>query len=362
MKNFFDVPLLGVTVLLVLIGLVTIYDSSIVAAYRDFGDPLYFFKNQLLWASLGFIAVGFFSLLDYHKLLRTSPIILLMGIILLAAVLIPGIGSQVYGARRWIQVAGFTFQPSEFVKLALIFYTSAIMAKLQKYKFTLIDSLIVFFSPALLAAGLVVLEPDLGTALIFMAVTLVIYFTGGAPVSHFFQIIPAIVLATIGAIMAAPYRLDRLKSFLDPTHDPQGASYQIYQILIALSSGGLLGVGLGGSRSKFAYIPEVQTDSIFAVFVEELGTLGAIVLIALFLFLILRTIDIAKKASDPQGKILALGIAGLLSVQSLFNIASVVALVPLTGIPLPFISYGGSSLFVTMAAIGILQNIRRQGK
>lgn len=359
-KNLIDIPLLFATFLLVAVGLITIYDASVVAAFRDFGDKLYYFKNQLIWASLGFMALGFFSLYDYHKLIKSAPLFLALAAILLLLVLIPGIGTKVYGARRWISLGNLSFQPSEFAKLTLIFYLTSIIARFEKYKIKLLDAAVVIFLPALFVSALVLIQPDLGTALIFIALTIVMYFVGGGQITHFIIAAPVIILAAVISIITHPYRLDRLKSLLDPTHDPQGASYQISQILIALKSGGLIGVGIGASRSKFAFIPEVQSDAIFAVFVEELGFIGALFLIGLFLLLISRAINIARNAPDHQGKILAMGIVGLISIQSLFNLASMVALVPLTGVPLPFISAGGSSLLVTMASVGILLNINKQ--
>lgn len=358
-RNNFDFWLIGTTAVLILVGLLTIYDASVVAAVRDFGDKLYYFKNQAIWVFLGLGSLIFFSFFDYQKLLRASPFILLLSIILLIAVLIPGVGSEIYGARRWISVSGFTFQPSEFAKLSLILYLAMIIAKFENLKFKFSDIFIVFFLPALAILGLIVLQPDLGTAIIIGAISLIIYFVGKTPLWHFAIAIPAFVLAAVISILAAPYRIERLKSFFDPSYDPQGASYHINQILAAISSGGLFGVGIGASRYKFAFIPEVQTDAIFAIFVEELGFVGALFLISVFLFLIAKAITIAKEAENISGKILAAGIAGLIAVQSLFNIASNVALVPLTGVPLPFISHGGSSLVVTMASIGILINIRR---
>ena len=358
-RNNFDYWLISATAVLVIVGLLTIYDASVVAAARDFGDKLYYFKNQAIWVFLGLGALVFFSFFNYQKLLKASPFVLFLSIILLIAVLIPQIGSEIYGARRWISVSGFTFQPSEFAKLSLILYLSLIIAKFENLKFKLSDVFIVFFLPALAVLGLIVLQPDLGTAIIVGAISLIIYFIGKAPLWHFVFAIPVFALSAVISILAAPYRIERLKSFFDPSYDPQGASYHINQILSAISSGGLFGVGIGASRYKFAFIPEVQTDAIFAIFVEELGFVGALFLISVFLFLIAKAITIAKEAENIEGRVLAAGIAGLIAVQSLFNIASNVALVPLTGVPLPFISHGGSSLVVTMASIGILINIKR---
>ena len=356
----FDQWLLIATILLVAIGLLAIYDASVVSAFRDFGDRLFYFKNQLVWVSLGSISLLFFSLFDYHKLLKLANLIMAFSTLALILVLVPFIGTQVLGARRWISIGAFTFQPSEFAKLALIFYETTIMSKLAKYKATFLDFAIVLFLPAVFVSALVLIQPDLGTALIFLALTLIIYFIGGGAIKHFFLMIPPLAALGAAAILSKPYRVTRLQSFLDPTTDPSGSSYQISQIIIALASGKMFGVGIGASSSKFDFIPEVHSDSIFAVIVEELGFIGGVALISIFLFLISRGIKIAKDAKDLEGKILAMGVVTLIAIQSLFNLASNVALVPLTGVPLPFISYGGSSLFVTLTAIGILLNIRRQ--
>lgn len=359
-KNVFDLPLVLITAALIIFGLIIIYDATPVAALRDFGDKLYYFKNQLTWATLGSFALLFLAFFDYHKLIRMSPVFLAICTLFLLAVLIPGIGTKVYGARRWINFAGFTFQPSEITKVALVLYETAIISKFEKFKISIKDAAVVIFLPAVFVAGLVLIQPDLGTALIFLAILITVYFIGGSPLKHFLVSIPPLILGALLLIIIEPYRFSRIKSFIDPTHDPQGASYQIYQILLAIVSGGFLGVGVGGAKSKFDFIPEIQGDAIFAIIVEEFGFLGAVLLIVAFLYLIQRGIKIARNAKDFQGKVLAGGLIALIAIQSLFNIASVVALVPLTGIPMPFISYGGSSLFVTMASIGILLNIKKQ--
>src|SRR3989344_457462 len=359
-KTTLDWWLLGSTILLVSIGLIAIYDASVVTAFRDFGDRFYYIKNQLAWAALGFLTLVVLSFFDYHKILKFSNLIFAASVIMLVLVLIPVIGTQVLGARRWISIASFTFQPSEFAKLATIFYVTSIMAKFEKYKIRIIDSFLVYFLPIFLISALVVFEPDLGTSLMFFALALTIYFIGNAPIWHFLVTLPFLLIGAGLAIVKEPYRLERVRAFLDPFYDPQGASYQINQIIIAIASGGLLGVGLGGSRAKFEFIPEVHNDAIFAVIVEEVGFVGGIALIAIFLFLIMRAANVARDARDFEGRLLAAGLCALVAIQILFNLASNVALVPLTGVPLPFISYGGSSLFVTLAAIGILLNIKRQ--
>lgn len=359
-QSKFDSWLIIASSALVVFGLLAIYDASVVTAFKEFGDKFYYFKNQVAWAGLGFIALGFFSFYDYHKLLKYSPIFLTFTILLLVAVLIPGIGVKVYGARRWINIGGFTLQPSELTKLALIFYQAAIINKFENFKIRILDIALTLFLPVFIAASLVLIQPDLGTALIFIAVAMATYFISKSPIWHFLLAIPVIVFGSAIMIITHPYRLLRIKAFLDPNFDPQGASYQINQILSAISAGGLLGVGIGASRSKFAFIPEVHSDAIFAIIVEELGFVGALIILAILVFLFSRAVNVAKDAGDYAGKILAGGIVALLSIQSLFNLASIVALVPLTGIPLPFISYGGSSLLITMSTIGVLINIKRQ--
>jgi len=359
-KSAVDYGLVLTTAALVIVGLIAIYDASVVAAFQDFGDKFHYIKNQLVWATLGSFSLVFFSFFDYNKLIKFGSFFLGASIVLLFLVLIPHIGTEALGARRWITIGSFTFQPSEFTKLAIIFYATAIITKFQHYKISLNDAALVYFLPILIASGLVFFQPDFGTVIIFLCLALIIYFTGNAPIWHFLLTLPVLVLGSLFVIITEPYRLQRLKAFLDPGYDPQGASYQINQIIIALSSGGLLGVGLGGSRSKFEFIPEVQNDAIFAVVVEELGFIGAVVLIGLFLLLLTRAIKIAKEAPDFSGKILATGLVGLIAAQTFLNLSSNVALVPLTGITLPFISYGGSSLFATMTAMGILLNIKRQ--
>ncbi len=356
----FDWWLLMSSLALVAVGLVAIYDASIVTAFRDFGNRFYFLENQLAWAAFGTFALVFFVFFDYHKLIKYSLFFLGGATVLLIAVLTPHVGTEILGAKRWMTIANFTFQPSELTKLAIIFYATSIMTKFDNYKIRIIDAGLVYFLPILLATLLVVLEPDLGTALVFMAIALVVYFAGNAPIWHFLISLPVFALGAIAAIFTKPYRIERLRAFTDPNYDPQGASYQINQIIIALSSGGLFGVGLGGSKSKFEFIPEVHNDAIFAVIVEEIGFIGAVILIGVFLFLISRAIKIAYGAPDFSGRVLAMGITGFLAVQIFLNLSSIVALIPLTGVPLPFISYGGSSLFVTLVSVGILLNVKRQ--
>ncbi len=351
-KSPFDKNILLVTLALTLFGFIMIYSSSSAAAFRDFGDKYYYLKNQFIWGVAGFAALIFFSYFDYHRLQKISPGILLIVVFFLVLVLIPGIGTKLLGARRWINLLGFSFQPAEAAKLASILYLSTILSKKPSLK--------IFLLVIGILGALMMLEPDLGTTVVTLASGFIVYFIAGAPLVHFLAIGPGAAAAAILVILGSSYRRSRLATFLNQQADPLGASYHVRQALLALGSGGLFGVGLGQSRQKYLFLPEVTTDSIFAVIGEELGLIGALAVVATFLYLTLRGLWIAKNAPDKEGMLLAAGIVSLLAFQAFINLAAMVALVPLTGIPLPLISYGGSSLIVSLAGIGILLNISRQ--
>lgn len=331
-----------------------IYDASSFVAFRDFSDKYHYVKDQFVWMLLGFGALAFFSLFDYRKLYNLALPILLLALLLLTLVFIPGIGVSLLGAHRWINLGMFTLQPAEFVKLALAIYLAAWFSNKEKGRlpaFLLLMGLIL---------GLVIAEPDMGTTVVILAEALAVYFLSGANLFYFFLMGPAVALLGFIFIKISPYRARRLEAFLNIDSSLQSSSYHVKQILIALGAGGLTGVGLGNSLQKYAYLPESTTDSIFAIIAEELGFAGAIALIIFFIFIISRCFHIAVNASDNFGKLLAGGITVFLATQTIINLASQTALIPLTGIPLPFISYGGSSLIVDFAAIGILLNISRQ--
>lgn len=353
-----DLPLLLVVLGLTIFGLVMIFDASVVIAASDFGDKFYFVKNQIIWAGFGLFGLSFGLFFDYHRYSRLSIFLLTAAIILLILVLISGLSSEVYGARRRLDFGPFSLQPGEFLKVAFIVYLSAWFAKFQWQVER--KKLAIYFLLVGLILGLLLLQPDMGTAGVIVLSALVIFFLSGAPIWYFFFGIPFFALGFLGLIVAAPYRLARLKVLFNPTSDPQGISYHINQVLIALGSGGLLGLGLGGSRQKFEFLPEVATDSIFAIIAEELGFVGGLILIAVFLFLLWRGFAIARNAPDKFGFLLAAGITTWIGLQAFFNLGSMVALLPLTGLPLPFISYGGSSLIVSLFGVGVILNISRQ--
>lgn len=331
-----------------------IYDASSFVAFRDFGDKYHYVRDQFVWMIVGFGTLTFFSFFNYHKLHELALPILLGALTLLVLVFVPGIGVSLMGARRWIDAKVFLLQPAEFVKLALAIYLSAWFSNKEKGRFP------AFLLLMGLVLGLVIAEPDMGTTIVILAEALVIYFLSGASIFYFSIIIPLFAFLGFIFIKLSPYRARRFEEFLNVGSSLESSSYHVKQILIALGAGGLTGVGLGNSLQKYAYLPESPTDSIFAIIAEELGFVGTVALIVFFIFIISRCFHIAVNARDNFGKLLAGGIATFLAVQAIINLAAQTALIPLTGIPLPFISYGGSSLIVDLAAIGILLNISKQ--
>lgn len=352
----FDALLLILTFVLCIVGFIMVYEASNVVAFREFGDKYYFIKDQLLWFLIGLVILGILSFFPYQRYYVLSFPLFIVTIAFLGAVFIPGIGLKVLGARRWINLGALRFQPSELAKMTTILYVSSWLSHKERGRFA------AFLTLMGLTVGLVLLQPDLGTSIVLTCIFLTVYFLSGTPISHFILIIPVVAGAVIVLAIISPYRMARLTTFFDPSKDPLGASYHIRQILISLGSGGLFGVGLGASRQKFQFLPEATTDSIFAIISEELGFAGAATVVFLYFFLFTKIAKIVLNAADTQGKLLSGGILAYLGFQTLLNLSSMVALVPLTGIPLPFISYGGSNLITSMAAIGILINISRQSK
>lgn len=354
MMKKLDLPLLGTVIFLCLFGLLMIFDASSYVAFRDFSDKYYYLKQQTIWFVLGLISMSVASWFDYKKLYALSLPLMLVAIVLLVLVFIPGIGVSVLGAHRWINARLFILQPAEFVKLALAIYLSAWFSTKERGR---LPAFLLLLGLVLL---LVMLEPDMGTAVIILSEAMVLYFLEGASLWYFAALVPILSLLGLILIKIAPYRAARLSTFLNPDQSLETSSYHVRQILIALGSGGLTGVGLGNSLQKYAYLPESTTDSVFAIVGEEIGFIGCVLLIMLFVFIMWRGFRIASRAKDPFGKLLACGIVTFLTVQTIVNLGAQTGLFPLTGVPLPFISYGGSALIVDMTAIGILLSIGRK--
>ncbi|OGG02930.1 cell division protein FtsW [Candidatus Gottesmanbacteria bacterium RBG_16_37_8] len=334
-------------------GLVMIYEASNVAAFQLFNDKYHFVKDQLTWAIFGFGLLIISSRIHYKKYFNLAAPLLVVSIISLIAVLIPGIGLKLLGARRWISIGQFSFQPSELSKISLILYLSAWLTSKEKGR------LGAFIFLLGLIVGLIILQPDLGTAVILTSIFMMMYFISQAPIWHFLVLIPSAIVSIIILAIVSPYRYQRLMTFFDPNRDPLGSSYHIRQILISLGSGGIFGLGLGASRQKYQFLPEATTDSIFAIIGEELGFLGTCFLIIMFLIFLYRIYIIVKSSPDKFAFLLSAGILSLFGFQILINIGAMVAIFPLTGIPLPFISYGGSNLIISLLSIGILLNISK---
>ena len=350
----FDLLLFVVVTLLIFFGLLMIYDASSVLAFNVFKDSYHFIKDQVIWVILGFAGLLIMSRFDYHKLFNLALPLLIFALIFLIIVFIPGIGIGAKGAHRWINLQFVSVQPAEFVKLVLALYLSAWFSSKEKGRllaFALLIGAVLF---------LIMLEPDMGTAGIILFEAIIIYFLSGGSMKQFLIGAPIIAIAGFILIKLEPYRAARLTSFLNVDKSLEGTSYHVKQVLIALGNGGIFGLGTGNSLQKFAYLPENVTDSIFPIIAEEYGFIGAGLLIFGFIVIVWRGFHIASHARDTFGKLLAAGITSFIGIQAVLNLGSMTALLPLTGVPLPFISYGGSALLVDMAAIGILLNISKQ--
>lgn len=340
------------TLLLLSFGLLMIGSASVAEGARDFGNKWHFVLLQLKWAAVGGVFAFILSRINPLLWQKLALPILAVGMLLLFLVIIPGIGTKVLGARRWLVLPGIVLQPSELIKLVEVIYLSA---WLSARKVTLAQ----FGFLVVTIAGLIMLQPDMGTTLVVTMLAISMYFLTGYPVKHLFSIAAIGVTAAIIFIASAPYRLDRVKTFLDPTHDPLGSSYHIRQVILALGSGGISGLGIGRSRQKYEYLPESTTDSIFAVAGEELGFIGAIILITTFLYLISLIFKVASQSRHPFHSALSAGVGSWISLQVVLNLAAMVALTPLTGIPLPLVSYGGSALITMLMGIGLVLGVAR---
>lgn len=355
-----DYILLISVIALSLFGILMIFSSSYVWAEYKFNDPLKYVKHQSLFFLIGIILMFLVIKLDYRKLLEKSNIILIISLILLILVIIPGIGSIRNGSRSWFGIGSFGIQPSEAAKIGLIIYAAKYLSNNEK----ILDKIIKGVLPLLFIVGLVffliMLQPDFGTGVIIVMSIIGLLFISGVKISFFLKIGLIGILGVVGLIIIAPYRMERILSFLNPWSDPLGSGFQIIQSLYAIGPGGLFGFGFLNSRQKHFYLPEPQTDFIFSIISEEFGFMGILIVTTLFLIIIIRGIKIALNANNLFSKYLAFGIVFQISIQTLLNLMVVVGLIPVTGVTLPFLSYGGSSLLISMISIGILLNISKK--
>ena len=359
MKRKLDIPLIITVFLICIYGIVMIYSASSVWAEYKFNDKFHYVLMQSIFFIIGIILMIIVSKVPYKYYLKKSNLILFICFILLILVLVPGIGSVRNGSRSWFGVAGLGIQPSEFMKLALIIFTSKYIYNNPKDMRNVKKGAFPILIVTMLSFFLIMLQPDFGTGTILVMTIVAMLFISGVDFSFFIKIGMLGMVGVCVLIVIAPYRMERIVSFLNPWSDPLGTGFQAIQSLYAIGPGGLFGMGFGNSIQKHFYLPEPQTDFIFSVISEELGIIGIISVSFLFLVIILRSIKISIKAQDNFSKFLTFGIIFQLSFQTLLNLAVVVGLVPVTGVTLPFFSYGGSSLIITLISIGIILNISR---
>jgi cell division protein FtsW len=346
--------------LLALLGLIFLSSASSVIAYARFGETDYFLKHQLILLFFGLVLFSVFYKVDYHFWKKYAFLFLGISCIILSLVFIPGLSMDKGGARSWLDIMGFSFQPSEFVKIFFLIYLAAWLESRRKNLHDVNQGIGPFFIVLLIIAGLMVLQPDFGTLAIIGSSALAVYFVGGGKISHLLIIILLAVVTLSVAVHLKPYQFNRFKCAFDPSANVKAECYQLDQSLIAIGSGGILGRGLGQSRQKFLYLPEAYGDSIFAVIAEEIGLIFSTAFILLFLFIFFRIVMIAKYAPDLFGKLIAAGVACLLFFQVFLNIGGIIGLIPMTGVPLPLVSQGGSSLIAFLIGLGIVGNISRQ--
>lgn len=358
-KINFDLILFFAIIVISLFGVLMIYSSSSIWAEYKFGDSFKYLKNQSLFLIIGIVLMITVSKIDYKKYKSKANLILGICFILLVLVLIPGIGSVRNGSRSWFGIGPFGIQPSEFMKLTLIIFTAKYLEKNAKLVTDVKKGVFPILGITLLAFGIIMLQPDFGTGTIIVMTIVCMLFVSGVKMNFFMKIGVIGLIGVVALILVAPYRLARILSFIDPWKDPLGTGFQIIQSLYAIGPGGLLGMGLGNSIQKHFYLPEPQTDFIFSIISEELGFLGVIIVSGLFLTIIYRGIKISLNSKDLFGKYLGFGMIFQLSFQAVLNLMVVVGLIPVTGVTLPFLSYGGSSLLITMISMGILLNISR---
>ena len=357
-KLMCDKTLLIVTIILVIFGLFMVYSASNVVALYKYDDAYYFLKRQAIFAGIGISLMILIINLDIYKIYKYIPLVFLISIVSLILVLIPGIGMVRGGARSWIGIGSVSFQPSELAKVSIILLISRYFSKYDKDLLKFKNFILILIIIGLIF-GLIMLQPDFGTGLVIVLGSFLLLFMTGAPFKYFLLLIIVAIIGVILLIISAPYRMERIFSFLDPWSDPLGSGFQAIQSLYALAPSGLFGLGFNKSIQKRFFLPEPQNDFIFAIVAEELGLIGASFLLVLFLILIFRMIKIGKCVSNTFYKYLSFGIGLIFFVQVFINIGVVIGLLPVTGITLPIISYGGTSLMISLMMIGIVLNVSK---
>ncbi|MFA5088897.1 MAG: putative lipid II flippase FtsW [Candidatus Omnitrophota bacterium] len=353
------VSIATVTVILICFGVVMIYSASGIYALQRLGKSTYFLERHLLFLMVGFILALGVMAIDYRDIRKYSKPLMMLSVVMLCAVLVPGIGKSINGARRWFQIGAFSFQPSEFTKVAVLIYVSDFLARKQNK----IRHFRQGFFPVLVVLAVICLlilkQPDLGSSVLIATIVIILLFVAGADIRHigFLGVLALPVVYFL--IVRVPYRLNRILAFLDPWETSQGIGFQLTQSQIALGSGGVFGLGLGKSVQKLFYLPAAHTDFILSIVGEELGLLGALMVVILFAVFVWQGARIAKRTIDPFGYFLSIGIVTMIGLQAVINIGVSIGMLPTKGLPLPFVSYGGSALVFNLIAVGLLLNISR---
>ena len=346
---------------LLVFGLVMLSSAGIAISQQRFGDSYYFFKHQLFYGVLpGLFLMFLVQKIDYHFWKKFAFLFFVVNLVFLVLVFIPGLGLNFQGASRWIKLGPFSFQPSEMLKLSLIIYLAAWLETKREKGTDFFEGFLPFLAIVGVVGFLIIKQPDMGTLGIVALIAMSVYFMSGARFHHLAAMFGLGALAFLALVKFESYRMSRLLVFLHPEMDPRGIGYQINQALLAIGSGGLFGLGLGHSRQKFNYLPEPVGDSIFALIAEEIGLIGAAALVLLFVVFAMRGLKIAKSAPDTFGRLVAIGVTCWVIFQALINISAISGIIPLTGITLPFISYGGTSIVFLMIGMGILLNISKK--
>lgn len=359
-KNSADKILIIDIMLLLAFGLIMISSVSVVISYNNFGHNYYYLTHQILYGVVpGLLLMFILKGIDYKIYRKYAHLFFFAAIFFLVIVFLPGLGFETKGASRWIVVGDFSFQPAELAKLAFIIYFANWLSMKERELKDFKKGFFPFIMIVAIVALPLIMQPDIGTMIVIVMIAVTMFYVAGANIRHLPLLFAGAIFAVFSLIKLAPYRVDRLMVFLHPELDPKGIGYQINQALLALGSGGVLGLGYGHSRQKFNYLPEPMGDSIFAVIGEEMGFVGLVILITLFIIFAKRGFDVARNAPDNFGRFTAFGITSWIAFQAIINICAITSLAPLTGIPLPLISYGGSSLVVSLMGMGILLNISK---
>jgi cell division protein FtsW len=352
--------LLLLTLALTFVGLIMVLSASTVTGMQETGSPWTYLERQGLWAVVGLIAMGIVMRLDYRDIARFAPVLMAGTTVMLVALLVPGVGISANGATRWLGVGPFTIQPSEFAKLSLALFAADLIARRSHMTHDNRAVLIPVMFVALITSSLVLLQPSQGTATIIVALAMILLFLGGVSAWSLGSVTVGLLVMFAAMALSSPYRRARLSSWSDPFNDPDGAGYQTVQSLVGVASGGVDGVGLGAGRAKWGFLPFAHTDFIFSVIAEELGFIGALMIILFYVGLVLFGMRVAFAAPDRLGMLLAGGITTAIAMQAFINIGAAINVLPISGVTLPFVSMGGSSLMMNLAAMGVVLNVARQ--